>query len=185
MTMQQSSRMDRLTSQFMPQSRSVSRCRRHRVSELSKFFVVSFAVLILAGCSDSDGLDRKAIYGEVQPPSDRDGVLVLIPDEATKAPTVSTPITGGKYQFDKASGPVPGSYQATVRLKKSASEISAPAQNAPGAGPPGKGPGRVALPAAGGNSPKSNPSDTGDETERQVPLKVPATGDLKLDLKLS
>jgi hypothetical protein len=50
-----------------------------------------------------------------------------MPSGDARGPSATTAIKDGKYQFDKESGPLPGAYQARVRLDAPAP----PASNAP------------------------------------------------------
>src|SRR5437763_2792243 len=91
----------------------IARTRRSALPVLT-----AFALLAAAGCSSG----RVPLTGEVtydDTPID-EGTITFVPASgATDAGKPSARIEGGKYKFDKDTGPAPGKYQVEITwLKK-------------------------------------------------------------------
>jgi len=70
----------------------------------------------LAGCAESDGLNRQPAAGSVTLdgtplPS---GTIQFRPTSGEATTETSTSISSGKYSFTKQTGPVPGKYSVSI-----------------------------------------------------------------------
>jgi hypothetical protein len=94
----------------------------------------------LAGCSESDGLNRQPVTGSVTLDGSPlvTGTIRFLPTSPEATTETSTDIDGGKYSFPKSSGPVPGTYKVLISsAKREAFDM-----------PQGKTPGEVHPPIA-------------------------------------
>jgi hypothetical protein len=101
---------------------------RHWVGRL---WAVMIVLLATAGCGANDGLDRKAISGEVtldgRPLAD--GSILFDPTSASVGTSVGGLIRGGRFAIARSQGPVPGRY--VVRIFASSGMQSKPASGVP------------------------------------------------------
>jgi len=126
-----------------------------------------FGVMVLLavlGCS-RDSLNRIPIQGSIVGASGRFGEITLKPSGATKGPAVTTQIVDGGFAFTRTDGPVPGSYEACVILKKVAQSKD--------------------VETAKGNSLADQSQGFLDfESEKRAPVTVSNDGKAKLEVKL-
>jgi hypothetical protein len=92
---------------------------------------VMIVLLGAVGCGPSDGLNRKAISGEVT--LDRrplaDGSILFDPTSASVGTSVGGLIRGGRFTIARSQGPVPGRY--VVRIFASSRVQERPTNGAP------------------------------------------------------
>ena len=86
--------------------------------------LTAFALLAAAGC----GSGHVPLTGEVSydgQPIDEGTITFVSPTEDDAAGKPSARIEGGKYKFDKDTGPAPGKYKVQITwLKKSGQKVS-------------------------------------------------------------
>ncbi len=93
--------------------------------------LVSWGVI---GCGGGDdGLDRQPVTGTITldgAPLET-GTIRFLPESAEAATETSTAIDAGAYAFDKATGPVPGTYKVSISSIKG-SDFELPQGKMPG-----------------------------------------------------
>lgn len=88
--------------------------------------------------------------------------MTFIPIEGTIAPAATRSFEGGEYRFSEADGPVPGTYNVSIRLEASSARPSRP-----------------------GARQRRNPADvgrTGYEEAKTATATVPEDGPFEIDL---
>lgn len=132
---------------------------------------VVLLLFFLVGCG-SDGLNRRPLIGAILGGEGRKGALTLRPNGKTAGPSVTTAIVGGSFEFSVQDGPIPGTYQALIRLqiedKKDGKATATPAS------------GGKELPA--GATESSSVVAPRYEPDRLVDVTIPEEGLVDLDL---
>jgi len=126
-------------------------------------------ILLLGGCSGSDGPQRVPLYGEVTvagSPVAR-GSISLLPAEGHPGPAATTLIKEGRYEFSSRDGPVAGPHRVIVVLE-------------------GDGKGSLMSQAARPPTPAGQPGSPAKAPARRWELRaeVPATGPFEHDIAL-
>lgn len=78
-------------------------------------FAAGLAVTLI-GCSDSDGLPREAVSGEVAIEGEplAKGLITFLPADSQLPTQAGGPITNGKYSIPGNEGLVPGKYRVVI-----------------------------------------------------------------------
>jgi hypothetical protein len=76
-------------------------------------------MLLLVGCSGSDGPDRVPLTGEVTVAGSPvvQGAVNFLPAKGYSGPAATTVIEQGRYEFSKTDGPVAGPHQVIVSVE--------------------------------------------------------------------
>jgi hypothetical protein len=75
--------------------------------------------LSLCGCGRTEtGPARIAVYGKVAGPGTVNGTISFLPAGETKGPSATASIANGSYRFDTTDGPVAGSYNVVITLRR-------------------------------------------------------------------
>ena len=92
-------------------------CRGFARVNLPMFAVIaSLIISACAGCGESDGATRVAMFGKVSlngAPVTA-GSISLLPADGNDGPTANTTIQDGIYRFSSNNGPIAGAYQILV-----------------------------------------------------------------------
>ncbi len=71
---------------------------------------------LCAGCGSE--LPRQPVSGTVSGTGSRDGTVTFQPVAGNSVPAARTGLRNGKFQFDTANGPLPGSYRVRIDVQK-------------------------------------------------------------------
>ena len=91
---------------------------------MSRRWAIAASLLVswgVMGCGGGDdGLDRQPVTGTVTLDGTplETGTIRFLPESAEAATETSTTIDAGAYAFDKATGPVPGTYKVSISSVK-------------------------------------------------------------------
>lgn len=82
--------------------------------------ITCLSLLLLAGCTRSDGIVRCEVRGVVTVDGGplKTGQVALVPLEGTAGPSVGAEIVGGRFHIGEKQGPVPGRYQVQISANR-------------------------------------------------------------------